>query len=211
MAPGQMLIEIVIPIVSVAVTIVGALIVKKRRDRRKAEACKTIDATANFDHHRNRIETLETMINNLTHSDLVCATEEKVEGQIREANDRLRLDISQWDENKASKSEMERYVDDGHTSILGTLRAEMLDTAKKIGEDAESDVEYDMRDVRKEINKKLQEYDLAITKWIGKKLEAYELTMRGAFAAKQHDVKEEDGEAMCDAYDDVDEEDDIDL
>lgn len=210
MAPGQILIEFVIPIVSVAATIVGALIVKKRRDRRKAKACETIDVDANLDEHQHRIKVLENAVNTLTHSVLVCATEEKVEGQIREANDRLRLDISQWDENKASKSEMERHVDEGCSSVLRSLRAEMLDTAKSDVE-VEVEVEVDMTDVRKEINKKLTEYDLAITKWIGKKLEDYQTTLQASFAAAQHDVQDE---AMCEKCDDVedeDEDDDIDL
>lgn len=214
MAPGQILIEFVIPIASVAATIVCALIVKKRRDRRKAKTCKTLNEA---DNHRLRIESLENAINNLTHSVLVCATEEKVEGQIREAHNRLRLDIAGWDENKVSKLEMERHVDDGCASVLRSLRAEMLDTAKSDVE-VEVEVEVDMTDVRKEINKKLTEYDLAITKWIGKKLEDYQPTLQGAFAA-QHDVKEDGGEDMCENEDmcekcddvEVDEDDAIEL
>ena len=219
MAPGQILIELVLPVASVAATILGAFIVKKRRDKKKAEACK-IDAA---DGHRLRIETLENAVNTLTHSVLVCSTEEKVEGQIREANDRLRLDIAAWDENKSSKGEMERHVDEAcrilrvefqtlvanaTNSVQDDLENKMINTAKKIGEDAERDVEVDMVDVRKEINKKLQEYDLAITKWIGKKMEDYQLTLQGAFAAAQHDVKEDDSEAMCDASDDIEPDDD---
>lgn len=238
MAPGQILIEFVIPIVSVAATVLGIFVVKKRRDKKKAEACKTIDMA---DNHQLRIESLENMINTLTHSVLVCATEEKVEGQIREANDRLRLDISQWDENKPSKGEMERHVDEAMIGLRGEFCKSIANTVKKPHPDEESDstiaVELDearaswrkdidnkiedavaevssrcavewRKDIdkkiqetvqkiaadddglpddyfemsgvfiRKEINKKIQEYDLALTKWVKKQIEDHQPTVK---------------------------------
>ncbi len=235
MAPGQILIELVIPIVSVAATILGALVIKKRRDRRKAKACETIDMTANLDDHRNRIGALEHIAQTNE-----SASRQYVEAQIQSAVNNLRAEIECVNERTPSKGEMERHVNDGCVNVLqrlnnetGKLRAEfatliadatnsvrndleskMLDTAKKIGEDAESDVEIGMVDVRKEINKKLQEYDLAITKWVGKKMEDYQLTLRAAhataymeaFGATEHDVQAKVDGDMCDKCDDVDDE-----
>ncbi len=187
MAPGQILIELVLPIVSVAATILGAFIVKKRRDRKKAEACKT-------DNLHYRVESLEQKLTTLT--DAYVVDMQHIKAKTDNGDRQLRSEIESVNERVTvaksemayvpSKGEMERHVDQGckvlraefqtliadaNNSLQDDLENKMIDTARKIGEDAEHDVEIGMVDVRKEINKKIQEYDLAITKWVKKTLE----------------------------------------
>lgn len=277
MAPGEILIQVIIPIASIAATALGAFVVKKRRDKKKLAAGERAGMLS-------RIEDLEQKLDTLTMSVLLCATEEKVDGEIRRATNKLRSDIAGWDEtnrdtiereiqsaadnlrteiecvnnrvhdvytkeqierhmreNVPSKGEMERHVNEGCESVLRRFRREfqtlvdpdsiamsslrsdlekkVLDAAEKIAADAESDVEVDMKDVRREINKKIQEYDLALTKWVKKKVEDHQPKMDGAVAFNdkinipQHGVAVEpsDATALVDEEPDYDYDEDTDI
>jgi len=152
MAPGQILIELVIPFASVAATILGAFVIKKRRDKKKAEACRTFDMAHD---HLQRIESLENKINTLTHSVLVCVSDKKMKSEIQDAVTDLRVEIECVNGRNLdlpAKGEMERYVDEACKRMLEHIgKCTDLDTVQILIEQAKNDVQNRIEEAVKKI------------------------------------------------------------
>lgn len=216
MAPGEILIEVIIPIASVLVTALGIFVVKKRRDKKKLAKGKTVDLL-------QRIESLEKRMADVVDAYVTqTVSKQQIKKEIESASENLRVEIECVNSrihDVPTKGEMERHVNDACKRMLGKINevrsvvAACADkrTVEVMIEQAKTDMQNRIQEAvkriaaetpdpggdeevgkqivdsaveigsrcavewRKDINKKIQEYDLALTKWVKEQIKDLQL------------------------------------